>query len=193
MTLERADHLFFTEDEAANALLASDPMALLIGFVLDQQVSVLKAFSGPLELKRRIGSLDARAIAEMSPAALEEAFRRQPALHRFPGSMARRTQELARAVTETYGGDAARIWLNARDGRDLLKRLLDLPGIGAMKAGTIVGVLGRRLGIRPSGWEGVAPHAPTLADVDSAETLSTYRAGKAAAKARLREEAAAHG
>ncbi len=149
---------------------------------------MLKAFGGPLELKRRIGTLDARAIAEMDFDALDAAFRERPALHRFPGNMARRTRDLAAAVVEHYGGDAARIWNEATDGKDLEARLLGLPGIGAMKAGTLVAILGRRLGVQPPGWESVAPDHPTLGDVDSAESLARYREGKAAYKAQLRAE-----
>lgn len=182
--------LYFTEDDEANALLASDPMALLIGFLLDQQVSVLKAFGGPLELKRRIGTLDPRHIARMDPAALDSAFRQRPALHRFPGNMARRTQELATAVAGIYDGDAAKVWTEAPDGAELERRLLALPGIGAMKAGTLIGILARRFGVQPQGWEMVVPRHPTLADVDSIESLSRYRQGKAAYKAQLRAEAA---
>src|SRR3954453_9894721 len=173
-----APRLWYTENDEANVLLASDPMALLIGFLLDQQVSVLKAFEGPLVLKQRIGSLDARSIAAMDFADLDAAFRERPALHRFPSNMARRTRDLALAVVEHYDGDAARIWHAARDGADLEARLLALPGIGAMKAGTIIGILGRRLGVQPAGWEKVAKKSPSLADVDSAETLGTYREGK---------------
>jgi uncharacterized HhH-GPD family protein len=180
------DRLYFTEDDEANALLASDPMALLIGFLLDQQVTVLKAFGGPLELKRRIGTLDARHIAEMDFAELDEAFRRRPGLHRFPGSMAKRARELAEAITETYDGEASRVWDEARDGKDLERRLLALPGIGAMKASTIVGILARRFGVQPPGWESVAKSPPSLADVDSIESLANYRQGKAAYKAQLR-------
>jgi uncharacterized HhH-GPD family protein len=188
MSQSRPDRLHFTEDDEANALLAEDPMALLIGFLLDQQVSVLKAFGGPLELKRRIGTLDARHISEMPAEALDEAFRRRPALHRFPGNMAKRTRELAAAIAERYDGDPARIWNDAADGRDLERRLLALPGIGAMKAGMIIGILGRRFGVQPDGWEAVVPRHQTLADVDSAESLATYREGKAAYKAQLRAE-----
>lgn len=181
-----SDRLYFTEDDEANALLASDPMALLIGFLLDQQVSVLKAFGGPLELKRRIGTLDARYVADMEPAALDTAFRKQPALHRFPGSMATKTHELATAIVERYDGDAAGIWRNAANGADLQQRLLGLPGIGPMKAGTLIGILGRRLGIQPTGWEKLAKAHPTLADVDSLESLASYRQAKAAIKAEAR-------
>jgi uncharacterized HhH-GPD family protein len=187
VTATRPDRLYFTEDDEANALLAADPMALLIGFLLDQQVTVLKAFSGPLELKRRIGTLDARHIAEMDFAELDEAFRRRPGLHRFPGSMAKRARELAVAITDRYDGDPSRIWDEAKDAKDLERRLLAQPGIGAMKAGTLIGILARRFGVQPEGWESVAKAPPSLADVDSLESLASYRQGKAAYKAQLRE------
>jgi uncharacterized HhH-GPD family protein len=183
------DRLPFTGDEEADRLLVSDPLALLIGFVLDQQVPLEKAFSGPLELSRRIGGLDARSIATMGPERLDEAFRERPALHRFPGNMARRTQELCAAVVERYDGDAARIWTEAADGRDLHERLLALPGIGPMKTATLVAILGKRLGVAPSGWEAFAPDHMTLGDVDTSEKLATYQAGKRAWKAEQR----AHG
>ena len=182
------DRLYFTEDDQANALLASDPMALLIGFLLDQQVSVLKAFGGPLELKRRIGSLDARHIAGMDPAALDAAFRDRPALHRFPGSMAGKAHDLAVAIVERYDGDPTRVWNEAADGADLERRLRALPGIGEMKASSLVGILGRRFGVQPPGWEAASKRHPTLADVDSLESLGRYREAKAAIKAQQRGE-----
>ena len=127
----------FTGDPEADQLLVDEPLALLIGFVLNQQVPLQKAFSGPLELRRRIGDLDAQKIAAMEPDQLDEVFRERPALHRFPGNMARRTRELAEFIVERYGGDAGRVWTEARDGADLHARLLELPGIGPMKAGTL--------------------------------------------------------
>jgi uncharacterized HhH-GPD family protein len=172
----------FSGDAAADELLAREPLALLIGFVLDQQVTVQKAFSGPLELQRRLGGLDAHVIATADPADLEAVFRAQPALHRFPANMARRTQELCAAVAERYGGDAARIWNEAVDGPDLEARLLGLPGIGAMKARTLLAILVRRYGLRLPGLEELLPDHPTLADVDSAEALAVYQAHKRAAK-----------
>jgi uncharacterized HhH-GPD family protein len=181
--------LYFTGDEAADRLLVQEPLALLIGFVLDQQITVQKAFSGPLDLQRRLGRLDATAIATMDPGELDAVFRQRPAIHRFPGNMAKRVQELCAVVATTYGGDAARVWAEARDGADLDRRLLALPGIGEMKAKTIIAVLGKRLGVRPPGWEAVAPNHPTLGDVDSPEALATYQAGKRAHKAAVRAEA----
>jgi uncharacterized HhH-GPD family protein len=182
----RPDRLHFTGDEEADRLLAAEPLALLIGFVLDQQVSVQKAFSGPLELQRRIGALDAAEIAGMEPSRLVEAFRRKPALHRFPGTMARRTQELCAAVASEYGGDAERVWSDAASGQELERRLLDLPGIGPMKARSLLAILGKRFGTRPPGWEEVAPTHPTLGDVDSPEALEAYQAKKRAYQASLR-------
>jgi uncharacterized HhH-GPD family protein len=182
------DRLHFTGDEEADRLLANDPFALLVGFVLDQQVPLQKAFSGPLELRRRIGTLDAAQIAAMDPEKLDAAFRERPALHRFPGNMARRTQDLAAAIARDYGGDASRVWTEARDGKDLHARLLALPGIGAMKADTLVAILARRFAVRPEGWESVMPHHPTLGDVDSDEARERYQAGKRAYKAGLRAQ-----
>ena len=178
--------LHFTGDDEADALLAEEPLALLIGFVLDQQVPVQKAFSGPLELQRRIGTLDAAAIAGMDPGELDRAFRERPALHRFPGTMAMRTQELCAAVATEYENDAARIWNEAGDGHDLEQRLLDLPGIGPMKARSLIAILGKRFGVKPPGWEDVAPNHPTLGDVDSVEALLDYQAKKRAHKAAMR-------
>jgi uncharacterized HhH-GPD family protein len=182
------DTLPFTGDPEADRLLVSDPLALLIGFVLDQQVTLQKAFSGPLELSRRIGGLDARRIAAMDPETLDRAFRERPALHRFPGNMAKRTQELCAYLVDRYGGDASRIWREAADGKDLNARLLDLPGFGPMKAGTLVAILGKRLHVAPAGWEAFAPHHMTLGDVDSADSLRRYQDGKRAWKAEQRAE-----
>jgi uncharacterized HhH-GPD family protein len=182
----RVDALHFTSDPEANAFLAADPLALLVGFVLDQQVTVQKAFSGPLELKRRLGGFDAETIARMDPAELEVAFRQMPALHRYPGNMARRVQDLCAVVVEEYGGRAERVWTEADSGADLRERLLALPGFGEMKAKALAAVLAKRLGIRPPGWEEVVPSHPTLADVDSVEALETYQEKKRAYKASLR-------
>jgi uncharacterized HhH-GPD family protein len=180
------DALHFTGDPEADAFLAEDPLALLVGFVLDQQVTVQKAFSGPLELRRRIGSFDAGQIAATDPGTLEEVFRQKPAIHRFPGSMARRVQDLCAAIDADYGGRAERVWTEAADGADLERRLLALPGIGPMKAKTLIAVLGKRLGVRPPGWEDVAPQHSTLGDVDSDEALEAYQAHKRAYKASMR-------
>ena len=187
----RPDRLHFTGDDDADRLLAEQPLALLVGFVLDQQVSVQKAFTGPLELSRRLGGLDAAEIAGMDPGELERAFRTRPALHRFPGTMARRTQELCADLASEYGGDAARVWTEAATGRELERRLLALPGIGPMKARSLIAIVGKRFGVRPPGWEEVAPTYPTLGDVDSAETLEAYQAKKRAYKASLKAKRAA--
>jgi len=179
----------FTGDPEADRLLAEDPFALLVGFALDQQVTVQKAFSGPAELKRRLGHLDPARIAEMDPAELGDVFRERPALHRFPGSMATKVQTLAAAIARDYGNHAGRVWGEAVDGPDLEKRLLGLPGFGEMKVKSLIAVLGNRFGVRPPGYEAVAPTWPTLGDVDSAEALATYQAGKRAHKAAMREAA----
>jgi uncharacterized HhH-GPD family protein len=187
------DRLPFTGDDEADRLLVTDPLALLIGFELDQQVTVQKAFSGPAELRRRIGHLDAARIAASDPAELAEVFRKPPALHRFPGAMAARVQELARAIADDYGNDAARVWTEATSGKDLDKRLRGLPGIGDMKAKALLTIITKRLGVQPPGWEDVLPTHPTLGDVDSPEALAAYQAGKRAKKAELRAAKAAKG
>jgi uncharacterized HhH-GPD family protein len=181
------DRLPFTDDDEANRLLVEDPFALLIGFTLDQQVPLQKAFSGPLELRRRIGSYDPKRIAAMDPDELDEVFRRPPALHRFPSNMAKRTQAVAAYLVDHYDGDASRIWREAKDGADLHRRLLDIPGVGPMKAGTLVAILGKQLGVRPSGWEAQVPDHMTLGDVDGPERLREYQGWKKAMKAAKRE------
>ncbi len=186
MATTRPTHLYFTGDDEADRLLAEEPLALLVGFVLDQQVTVQKAFAGPLEIRRRLGTFDAAAIAGADPGELEALFRTRPAIHRFPGNMARRVQELCAAIVEDYGGRAERVWLEAESGKDLEKRLLDLPGIGPMKARSLIAILVKRYGVRPPGWEDVAPTHPTLGDVDSYEALEAYQEKKRAYKASLR-------
>jgi uncharacterized HhH-GPD family protein len=180
------DRLHFTGDAEADRLLVAEPLALLVGFVLDQQVPLQKAFSGPLELKRRLGSLDACEIAAMDPSRLEGVFREKPALHRFPANMARRTQELCALITDEYGGDAARVWRDARDGAELERRLHALPGFGEMKVRSLAAVLGKRLGVQPPGWEEVAGGHFCLGDVDSPQRLAEYQTAKRARKAELR-------
>jgi uncharacterized HhH-GPD family protein len=177
------DRLHFTGDDEADRLLASDPLALLIGFALDQQVSVQKAFAGPAELRRRIGHLDAARIAATDPEALADAFRQRPALHRFPGAMAGRVQALCAYLVANYAGDVRRVWTDASDGRDLQARLLALPSIGEMKARSLIAILGKRFGVQLPGLEAVMPTHPTLGDVDSAEALASYQAQKRAWKA----------
>jgi uncharacterized HhH-GPD family protein len=186
VAVTRPTHLHFTGDDEADRLLAEEPLALLIGFALDQQVTVQKAFSGPLEVRRRLGTLDAAVIAELDPRSVEEAFRARPAIHRFPGAMAGRVQELCAAIADEYGGRAERVWLEAESGEELERRLLALPGIGPMKAASLLAILGKRFGVRPPGWEDVAPTHPTLGDVDSPEALEAYQAQKRAHKAALR-------
>jgi uncharacterized HhH-GPD family protein len=176
----------FTGDPDADALIARDPLALLIGYELDQQVTVQKAFSGPMALSKRLGGLDASAIASMDPSALEAAFREKPAIHRFPGTMAARVQDLCRHVASVHGRDAGRIWGEARDGAELEKRLLAVPGIGPMKAKSLIAVLANRFGVRPPGWEAVMPGYPTLGDVDSPEALAAYQEKKRAHKAAMK-------
>jgi uncharacterized HhH-GPD family protein len=172
------DALYFTEDEAANQLLAHDPFALLVGFALDQQVTVQQAFLGPLRLKERLGTLEPRKVAK---AELEPLFREKPAIHRFPGSMATRVRDLAAAVTEDYGGDASRLWTEAADGADLRKRISALPGFGEMKIKALGSVLAKRFGVPVA--QDLVPSHPTLGDVDSAQALANYQAAKKAHKA----------
>ena len=178
----------FTGNDEADELVSSDALALLIGFALDQQVTVQKAFSGPLDMRSRLGHLDAKKIAATDPAELDRVFRDRPAIHRFPGSMAGKVQALAAAIADRYDGDATRIWNEAADGTDLQRRLLELPGIGEMKAKTILAVLGKRLGVSLPGMGEVLPRHPTLGDVDSAEALAEYQAGKRAYKASMRAQ-----
>ena len=183
-----ATSLPYTGNDEADGLLATDPLALLIGFALDQQVTVQKAFSGPWELRRRIGHLDAGRIAGMDPAELDRVFRERPAIHRFPGAMAAKVQALCAAIVADYGGDASRIWRDAKDGRDLEARLRALPGFGEMKVRSTLAVLGKRLRVEVPGMAAVLPSHPTLGDVDSPEALAAYQAGKRARKAALRAE-----
>jgi uncharacterized HhH-GPD family protein len=180
------DRLPFTGDDEADRYLVSEPLALLIGFALDQQVTVQKAFSGPHVLRQRLGHLDAARIATTDPAELEQVFRTPPAIHRFPASMAGKVQALCKAIADDYDNDAARVWNDAADGRDLQRRLLALPGIGEMKARALIAIVGRRLGVKPPGWDDVAPTTPTLGDVETPEDLARYQEGKRAAKAAAR-------
>jgi uncharacterized HhH-GPD family protein len=172
------DRLYLTDDDEACRLLAEDPFALLVGLALDQQVTVQQAFAGPLKLKQRLGTLEPAAVAA---ADLEPAFREKPAVHRFPGSMATRVRELAAVVAEDYGGDASRIWREARDADDLRRRIEALPGFGEMKVKTLSAILARRFGVAAA--EPLVPAHPTLGDVDSPEALADYQAAKRAHKA----------
>jgi uncharacterized HhH-GPD family protein len=185
-TATKPDRLHFTGNDDADALIARDPFALLVGFALDQQVPVSTAFSGPLKVEQRLGTLDPRAIAATDPAKLEAAFREKPAVHRFPGTMAQRVQDLARVITDEYDGDAEHVWTQARDGKDLKARLASLPGFGDMKVRAMLGVLSKRFELQLEGLDDVVPKHPTLGDVDSAETLAEYQAKKRAHKAEMR-------
>lgn len=178
--------IVWTDDPAANKLLETDPLALLIGMVLDQQVKMEKAFAGPYELQRRLGRLDAREIAGMDPERLDRVFRERPALHRFPGNMARRVQAMTAAVVKDYGGDAGAVWRDAGTGDELAARISALPGFGEMKTKILVAVLAKKFGVKPPGWEKHAAGWHTVADVDSAETMAEARAVKREMKAKAK-------
>ena len=177
--------IVWTQDPAANELLETDPLALLIGMVLDQQVKMEKAFGGPYELKRRLGHLDVRKIAGMDPENLDMVFRERPALHRFPGNMARRVQAMCAVVVKDYGGDAESVWRDAKDGDDLAARISKLPGFGEMKTKALGAVLAKHFRVKAA--EGLVPPHPTLGDVDSSQALADYQASKRAHKAELRK------
>jgi len=172
------DRLYFTESDEANALIASDPLALLVGFVLDQQVTVQKAFAGPLVLRERLGAFDAETLGS---ADLEPVFRQRPAVHRFPGAMAARVHALAVHVRDELDGDAAHVWTDAADADELRANLVALPGFGEMKVKALGSVLAKRFGVEAAR-ELVPPH-PTLGDVDSPQALADYQAAKRAHKA----------
>jgi uncharacterized HhH-GPD family protein len=172
------DRLYFTDSDEANALIASDPMALLVGFELDQQVTVQKAFTGPLELRERLGAVDAATLAS---ADLEPVFRQRPVVHRYPKSMAKRVHDLAVHVRDNYDGDAARIWTDAKDSEDLLANLAALPGFGEMKIKSLGAVLARRFGVDAA--RDLVPWHPTLGDVDSPQALADYQEAKKVHKA----------
>ena len=183
MAVAAPTSLHFTDSDEANALLAQDPLALLIGFALDQQVPVPTAFTGPLKIKERLGTLH---VAGLDPAEVEAAFREKPAVHRFPGSMARRVQDLCALVDEEYGGDASRLWRDAADADDLRTRIAALPGFGQMKIKALSAVLAKRFGVAVA--EPLVPPHPTLGDVDSREALDAYQEKKRAYKAKLRAQ-----
>jgi uncharacterized HhH-GPD family protein len=182
--------LFITGDADADGLLNSDPLALLIGMLLDQQVPMEWAFASPHRLRERLGgTLDARAIAAMDPEAFAAVFKGPPALHRFPGSMGARVQAMCAHLVEHYDGDAARLWSDVDDGGELLRRLRALPGYGEEKARIFTALLAKRMGVRPAGWEAAAgPFADaeprSVADIDSRESFARVRAWKQAQKAR---------
>ena len=178
------DRLHYTGDDEADRLLAESPLALLIGFALDQQVPVPVAFQGPRKLRERLGTLEARAIAELDPTELEAAFRTRPAVHRFPGSMARRVQELCATIVDEYDGDAARVWTDAANADDLRARIAALPGFGEMKIKALGSVLAKRFGVETA--RPLVPSHPTLGDVDSRQALERYQAAKREYKAKQR-------
>jgi uncharacterized HhH-GPD family protein len=171
------ERLYFTDSDEANALIASDPMALLIGFALDQQVTVQKAFSGPLAIKERLGTLDP---ARLAATDLEPVFREKPAIHRFPAKMAERVHALAEYVQDEYGGHAERVWSDAKDAEQLRGNIAGLPGFGEMKVKSLGAVLAKRYGLKAAG--GLVPPHPTLGDVDSPQALVDYQAAKRAHK-----------
>jgi len=180
------DRLHFTDSDEANALIASDPMALLVGFALDQQVTVQKAFAGPLVLRERLGALDAGTLAS---ADLEPVFRAKPALHRYPGSMAGRVHDLAVHVRDRYDGDAVRVWADAIDSAGLRTNLAGLPGFGEMKVKALGAVLAKHFGLEAA--RELVPWHPTLGDVDSPEALAEYQAAKRVHKAEWSKKASA--
>jgi len=182
-------------DAKANELLTRNPMALLIGMLLDQQVPLEKAFSSPYELVKRLGHEPTAAeLAEFDPEALAAVFSERPALHRFPKAMAARTQDLAKLLVDRYDGDPAAVWTSARDGKDLVARLAGLPGFGGAKAQIFAALLGKQLGVQPDGWREAAGHFGeegshySVADICDGASLAAVRAHKkelkAAAKAR---------
>ncbi len=179
------ERLYFTGDDEADALIASDPMALLIGFVLDQQVTVQKAFSGPLALRQRLGAIDAGTLAD---ADLGPVFKTRPAIHRFPGAMAERVHALAVHIRDEYDGDAAAVWTTAADTDALRSSLNHLPGFGEMKVKALGAVLAKRFGVPAA--KGLVPGHPTLGDVDSLQALADHQAAKRAHKLARRESAA---
>jgi uncharacterized HhH-GPD family protein len=178
--------IVWTNDPAANELLETDPFALLIGMVLDQQVKMEKAFGGPYELKRRLGRLDAREIAAMDPERLDAVFRERPALHRFPGNMARRVQAMAAAIVKDYGGDSGSVWRDAATGDELAARISALPGFGEMKTRIMVSILAKKFDVRPPGWERHAATWHSVADVDSEESMAHAREVKRDMKAKAK-------
>jgi uncharacterized HhH-GPD family protein len=182
--------LAVTGDADADALINSEPLALLLGMMLDQQVPMERAFLSPYQLQQRLGrELDAATIASMDPDELEAVFKERPALHRFPGSMAKRAQTLCQHLVDEYGGDAEAVWRDADNGNELFGRLKALPGYGEEKARIFLAVLAKRFGVRPDGWEAAAgPFAEStprsVADIDGPEALERVRAWKKAQKAK---------
>jgi uncharacterized HhH-GPD family protein len=188
--------LHITGDTESDDLLSRDPLALLIGMLLDQQVTMEKAFGSPAELARRLGgTLDAGAIAAMDGDALDTVFRERPALHRYPGSMAGRVQELCRAVAQDYGGKADAIWTGVESGDELVARLNALPGFGQQKSKIFAALLGKQLGVQPEGWrEATKPYGEpgsflSVADITEPAALEKVRANKRAIKAQAKARA----
>jgi uncharacterized HhH-GPD family protein len=171
------DRLYFTDSDEANAMIATDPLALLVGFALDQQVTVQKAFMGPLVIRERLGAFDAATLAD---ADLDAVFRERPAVHRYPGAMATRVRDLAVHIRDVYGGEAARVWTDAHDADTLRRNLSGLPGFGDMKVTSLGAVLAKRFAVAAA--RGLVPWHPTLGDVDSAQALADYQAAKRAHK-----------
>jgi uncharacterized HhH-GPD family protein len=183
----RPSSLPFTSHEAANELLAQEPLAVLLGMLLDQQVPMEWAFGAPRVLQERLGgTLDAETIATMDAGELEKIFRGPPALHRYPANMAKRTQALCQELVDSYQGKAGNVWRHAESGAELLKRVKGLPGFGEQKARVFVGLLGKRLEVRPPGWEEAAADWPSIADVDSYDKIGEIREAKRAMKAKAR-------
>ena len=182
-----SDTLPYTDDASANALLAEDPFALLVGIVLYQQVPIETAFAGPSRLNDRLDGLDPKSIAHMDPEELEAAFKEKPAVHRFPGNMAKRVQAVAAFVTSEYDGDTSAIWADVDSADELLRRLKAMPGFGDYKARIYLGVLARRFGVKPDGWEEYLPDWPNISEIESAddrvELKERKKAWKAAQKA----------
>jgi uncharacterized HhH-GPD family protein len=179
----------WTGHAEADELVATHPLALLIGFCLDQQIPVEKAFMGPLDIRRRLGTLDAGELAAIDAGRFEAAFRERPAIHRFPASMAARVHALCAVVATEYGNDPTSIWRGVRTAAELLARLRALPGFGDMKARIVLGVLAKHLGVKPAGWDALVPDFPTLADVHTVAERERYQAGKRAHKAAMRAQA----
>lgn len=190
-----AHDLHITADPDADALLSSDPLALLVGMLLDQQVPMETAFAGPAKLKARLGSFDARTIAEAEPDAFAEVMKQSPAVHRFPGSMAGRVQALCAEIVANWGGRAENIWTQGDpDGAQILKRLTSLPGFGDQKARIFLALLGKQQGLTAPGWReaagayGEAGSFRSVADIVSPESLLKVRATKQAAKAAAKKK-----
>jgi uncharacterized HhH-GPD family protein len=176
----------WTDDAEANALLARDPNALLIGFALDQQVSVPKAFSGPKVLLERLGHLDPARIAALDPEAFADLCAERPAVHRFPRSMAGKIQALCQTLVQDFGGDGGQVWRGAKDGPDLIARIASLPGFGPMKVGSLATLLVRQLDVDLPGLEPLLPKHTVLGAVTTAEELTAYQAKKREWKAARR-------